>query len=203
MNQQTTVQYLLNKAQESRRPLIMERYNEFVNLPMNEKAHKYQRWVETLIAPPPANLPPDLEESWNVGHMGLGLAGELMEFDLENNDFTYQILEMGDVIWYAVNIATLAGIQLSELFSIVNWGNHYTKDKQMFDHAEAVVNSCKRFTFYQIEAEMPILKDAIKVFLYDLMMQPHFICAIELNFLKLIIRFESAFTQLEATIKRA
>jgi NTP pyrophosphatase (non-canonical NTP hydrolase) len=178
----------------------------FIKLEPGPKMIAYQGFIEGLISPPPETLPRQLRQNWNIAHMGLGLAGELLEFQHELT-FSSKVKELGDIFWYLCNLASMMNIRVSLIISDIDYRidqDNFEISDHLFVDLEKVVDQCKRVVFYQKEQELDTLHNAVQDALVRFCTELHFLCIAEINFMKLSIRYTlGTFSSAEADLKRA
>lgn len=80
-----------------------------------------------------------------IAHMGLGLATEYMEYAVIDDPPEE---EQGDLCWYAFNLASLVGIENSEMLRAIDLGSSKDSARSIGVAVEAACNQVKRFSFY-------------------------------------------------------
>lgn len=193
---------------------------EFKALPIVQKASTYQAWVHSLIAPIPEGLIPSLEVRWQIGHLGIGLGGELIESIIEmekGSDDVYSceesiIKEVGDILWYSTNLLnfTPAPHPFQELVlrtttahrkGYVCVGMNYWTG--LIKYAEPVIDQCKRIYAYGQLDYQPLV-EANALLLHYILRHNCIETIMNVNYDKLCTRFPTRmFTLEDATIKRA
>jgi len=193
---------------------------EFKDTPLVQKATIYQDWVKSLIAPTPEGLIPSLHTRWQIGHLGIGLGGELVESIIEmerGSDDIYSceesiIKEVGDILWYSVNLLnfTPAPHPFQELVLRTTTSNrkgHVCVGMNywlgLIREAEPVVDQCKRiFAYGQLDYQ-PLTECNTRLIQY-ILRHNCIETIMNVNYDKLCTRFPTRmFTLEDATIKRA
>lgn len=193
---------------------------EFKALSLPKKAEAYQQWIKSLKAPFPEGLLPSLELRWDLGHLGIGLSGELIEslLEMEKGSQDYMssdelvIKEVGDIVWYAVSILNRVLPDMSFADMILRTSTIHTRGHvcvsmnywlQLITIAEPVIDQCKRIYAYGQEDLSPI-QTYIEQLLQYILAHNCIEVILDVNYDKLCTRFPNKlFTLEDATIKRA